>query len=183
MAPRETPLSARTLVKAGAAALVAVSLLPDDWAHALRPFLAGGYSVGFWLSQAALLALLGLLTWGMNSFWDRFCETPASFLIGGAMNTTVRVTTPLVRLVRRGLLLAWSRRPAHLREPEGLWRALLLAAWACAAAVLLAQHLYNAHETVSTKGIHRRELPPLAAGVLHWRWRGVCLRAQDGAPP
>ena len=61
MAPRETPLSARTLVKAGAAALVAVSLLPDDWASALRPFMAGGYSVGFWLSQAALLALLGLL--------------------------------------------------------------------------------------------------------------------------
>ena len=183
MAPRETPLSARTLVKAGAAALVAVSLLPDDWAHALRPFLAGGYSVGFWLSQAALLALLGLLTWGMNSFWDRFCEAPASFLIGGAINTTVRVTTPLVRLARRGLLLAWSRRPAHLREPEGLWRALLLAAWACAAAVLLAQHLHNAHETASTKGIHRRELPPLAAGVLHWRWRGVCLRVQDGAPP
>ena len=183
MAPRETPLTARTLVKAGIAALVAVACMPDHWASALRPFLAGGHSVGFWLSQAALLALLGLLTWGMNSLWDRFCEAPVSFVIGAAIDAALRVTTPLVRLARRGLLLAWSRRPAHLREPEGLWRALLLAAWACAAAILLAQHLHRAHEAASTKGIHRRELPSLAAGVLHWRWRGVCLRAQDGAPP
>ena len=183
MAPRETPLSVRTLVKAGAAAIVAVTLLPDDWAHALRPFLAGGHDLRFWLSQAALLALLGLLTWGMNSFWDRFCEASATRLVGGVVDTTLRVTTPPARLAWRGLSLAWSRRPPHLREPEGQWRALLLSAWACAAAVLLVQHLHNAHEAASMKGIHRRELPILAAGVLHWRWRGVCLRAQDGAQP
>ena len=56
-----------SVAKASAVALIAVALLPDNWAHALRPFLAGGYDLRFWLSQAALLALLGILTWGMNS--------------------------------------------------------------------------------------------------------------------
>ena len=182
MAPAAT-ITIRTVVKASAAALIAVALLPDEWAHALRPFQAGGHDLSFWISQALLLAVLGLLTWGMNTFWDRFVEVTASRLIGGAVNMTVRIATPAARLAWRGLLLAWSRRPPNLRDPEGQWRALLLAAWAITAAALLSQHLQNAHEVVSSKGLHRRELPPLAAGVLHWRWRGVCLRAQDGALP
>ena len=169
------------LWKPAAVALVVALLLPSDVSEVLKLSMrAGGRDVSFWLDQAIGLVLLAGFTYVINTLWDRYADATAVKVIGWLVDRLSWLGRPIVRLAVRIAKLIWRRLPPSLREPEGQWQALLLTAWIATSLSLLAQHLHNARDAADQKALHRSELPQLAAGVLHWNWKGACVRPQDG---
>ena len=85
------------------------------------------------------------VTWGVTALWDRFMEVRAQKGVDKLFDAIDYVLRPCVRLGRRGCSFVWRRLPPSLREPEGQWRALLLASWLSMALSLLLQHWHTAH--------------------------------------
>jgi len=172
------------LWKPATVALIVALLLPSDLSEVLKLSMrAGGRTPAFWLGQAVALVLLAGFTYLINTVWDRYADATATKVIGWIIDMLIWLGTPIVRLAVRIAKLVWHRLPPSLREPEGQWQALLLTAWIATSLSLLVQHLHNARDAADQKALHRSELPQLASGVLHWNWKGACIRPQDGVLP
>ena len=185
---------------AGAALVVFVgTVIPDEYfeyigerARALGTWLTtGGKPASFWAGQAALLLALVAAFFATTWVWDRWLDAPTVRVLGAIVEAGEwadrRFGRPAVAAVKRmgaALAAAVARRiPARLRRAAcgGDWA--LQIAWASSLLALLAQHVANAIDASSAKGLHASELPQLAAGAAHWRWGGVCTGAQFGSLP
>ena len=145
---------------------------------------SGGRPASFWISHMIMLAVVIGSAYGFNVFWERYCETRASSLIGLWLDLTLRLVRPLVRQMKRVIhafaLTLHRRMPKRMQDPATaarFVRRLLEAITICA---LVAQHVSNAHASLHTKGLYRSELPQLAAGMVHLHSAGACVRTRDG---
>ena len=64
---------------------------------------SGGRPASFWISHMIMLAVVIGSAYGFNVFWERYCETRASSLIGLWLDLTLRLVRPLVRQMKRAI--------------------------------------------------------------------------------
>ena len=169
---------------AGAGAAVAVYFNPPDMEKLLETMTMGGRSPQFWILQALFLGMILFLYWVTNLAYDRFIERPFGVVVGWTFDGAEAVLRPTGRaIVRFGTWLHGSPLGAALRRwlPDLTWPALERLACAITLVALAVQHVQLARRAADDgHGVHRAELPQLAAGMLHWRWAGACARPADG---
>ena len=124
------------------------------------------------------------LYWVTNLAYDRFIERPFGVVVGWTFDGAEAVLRPTGRaIVRFATWLHGSPLGAALRRwlPDLTWPALERLACAITLVALAVQHVQLARRAADDgHGVHRAELPQLAAGMLHWRWAGACARPADG---